>query len=199
MEQAFDQCQQFEERRLRFIREVLLDMKHHLNLTEDQRSEERLTGWEPTDELTRCTLTPHPFSSQLNDGVQRARTHGHIRQPTGRSEVVLQHPRPGHAHELAPLWGREIPKGSILVTWISSGLCKWAPQTIINIFWHRSITRTLLITSQRKKGQRRAVMESRWLMLWREWITIQQETSKGEAPHAYSYWGGICRVSLRWW
>lgn len=38
MEQVFDQCQQFEEKRLRFIREVLLDVKHHLNLTEDQRS-----------------------------------------------------------------------------------------------------------------------------------------------------------------
>lgn len=37
MEQVFDQCQQFEEKRLHFIREVLLDMKHHLNLTENQR------------------------------------------------------------------------------------------------------------------------------------------------------------------
>lgn len=44
MEQVFEQCQQFEDKRLRFIREVLLDVKHHLNLTEDQRSEERLAG-----------------------------------------------------------------------------------------------------------------------------------------------------------
>ncbi|CAG11836.1 unnamed protein product, partial [Tetraodon nigroviridis] len=36
MEQVFDQCQQFEEKRLHFLREVLLDLKHHLNLTEDQ-------------------------------------------------------------------------------------------------------------------------------------------------------------------
>ncbi|XP_011615525.1 protein kinase C and casein kinase substrate in neurons protein 1 isoform X1 [Takifugu rubripes] len=36
MEQVFDQCQQFEEKRLHFFREVLLDVKHHLNLTEDQ-------------------------------------------------------------------------------------------------------------------------------------------------------------------
>ncbi len=39
MEQAFDQCQQFEEKRLSFLREVLLDVKRHLNLTEDQRFE----------------------------------------------------------------------------------------------------------------------------------------------------------------
>lgn len=44
MEQVFEQCQQFEEKRLHFIREVLLDVKHHLNLTEDQRFEERLTA-----------------------------------------------------------------------------------------------------------------------------------------------------------
>ncbi|XP_044027555.1 protein kinase C and casein kinase substrate in neurons protein 1 [Siniperca chuatsi] len=36
MGQVFDQCQQFEEKRLSFLREVLLDIKRHLNLTEDQ-------------------------------------------------------------------------------------------------------------------------------------------------------------------
>ncbi|KAG7226766.1 hypothetical protein INR49_014115 [Caranx melampygus] len=36
MEQVFDQCQQFEEKRLSFLREVLLDVKCHLNLTENQ-------------------------------------------------------------------------------------------------------------------------------------------------------------------
>ncbi|XP_045884433.1 protein kinase C and casein kinase substrate in neurons protein 1 [Micropterus dolomieu] len=36
MEQVFAQCQQFEEKRLSFLREVLLDVKCHLNLTEDQ-------------------------------------------------------------------------------------------------------------------------------------------------------------------
>nr|XP_046238984.1 protein kinase C and casein kinase substrate in neurons protein 1 [Scatophagus argus]XP_046238985.1 protein kinase C and casein kinase substrate in neurons protein 1 [Scatophagus argus]XP_046238986.1 protein kinase C and casein kinase substrate in neurons protein 1 [Scatophagus argus]XP_046238987.1 protein kinase C and casein kinase substrate in neurons protein 1 [Scatophagus argus] len=36
MAQVFDQCQQFEEKRLSFLREVLLDVKRHLNLTEDQ-------------------------------------------------------------------------------------------------------------------------------------------------------------------
>lgn len=39
MEQVFDQCQQFEEKRLSFLREVLLDIKRHLNLTENQRFE----------------------------------------------------------------------------------------------------------------------------------------------------------------
>lgn len=37
MEQVFEQCQQFEEKRLNFLREVLLDVKRHLNLTENQR------------------------------------------------------------------------------------------------------------------------------------------------------------------
>nr|XP_020463750.1 protein kinase C and casein kinase substrate in neurons protein 1-like isoform X2 [Monopterus albus] len=36
MEHVFDQCQQFEEKRLSFLREVLLDVKRHLNLTENQ-------------------------------------------------------------------------------------------------------------------------------------------------------------------
>ncbi|CAL1609113.1 unnamed protein product [Knipowitschia caucasica] len=36
MEQVFGQCQQFEEKRLAFLREVLLDVKRHLNLTENQ-------------------------------------------------------------------------------------------------------------------------------------------------------------------
>lgn len=36
MELVFDQCQQFEQKRLSFLREVLLDVKRHLNLTENQ-------------------------------------------------------------------------------------------------------------------------------------------------------------------
>uniref|UniRef100_A0A8C6Z2G4 Protein kinase C and casein kinase substrate in neurons 1 n=1 Tax=Nothoprocta perdicaria TaxID=30464 RepID=A0A8C6Z2G4_NOTPE len=34
MEQVFEQCQQFEEKRLNFLKEVLLDIKRHLNLAE---------------------------------------------------------------------------------------------------------------------------------------------------------------------
>uniref|UniRef100_A0A667FX82 Protein kinase C and casein kinase substrate in neurons 1 n=1 Tax=Lynx canadensis TaxID=61383 RepID=A0A667FX82_LYNCA len=34
MEQVFEQCQQFEEKRLVFLKEVLLDIKRHLNLAE---------------------------------------------------------------------------------------------------------------------------------------------------------------------
>uniref|UniRef100_A0A665THF9 Protein kinase C and casein kinase substrate in neurons 1b n=1 Tax=Echeneis naucrates TaxID=173247 RepID=A0A665THF9_ECHNA len=37
MEQVFTQCQQFEEKRLSFLREVLLDVKCHLNLTDNER------------------------------------------------------------------------------------------------------------------------------------------------------------------
>lgn len=36
MEQVFSQCQQFEEKRLGFLRAMLLDVKRHLNLTENQ-------------------------------------------------------------------------------------------------------------------------------------------------------------------
>uniref|UniRef100_A0A673JA22 Protein kinase C and casein kinase substrate in neurons 1b n=1 Tax=Sinocyclocheilus rhinocerous TaxID=307959 RepID=A0A673JA22_9TELE len=36
MEVVFEQCQQFEEKRLNFLREVFLDIKRHLNLTESQ-------------------------------------------------------------------------------------------------------------------------------------------------------------------
>ncbi|NWS77627.1 PACN1 protein, partial [Crotophaga sulcirostris] len=35
MEQVFEQCQQFEEKRLNFLKEVLLDIKRHLNLAEN--------------------------------------------------------------------------------------------------------------------------------------------------------------------
>uniref|UniRef100_A0A2K5QAG8 Protein kinase C and casein kinase substrate in neurons protein 1 n=1 Tax=Cebus imitator TaxID=2715852 RepID=A0A2K5QAG8_CEBIM len=35
MEQVFEQCQQFEEKRLVFLKEVLLDVKRHLNLAEN--------------------------------------------------------------------------------------------------------------------------------------------------------------------
>lgn len=37
MEQVFEQCQQFEEKRLNFLKEVLLDIKRHLNLAESSR------------------------------------------------------------------------------------------------------------------------------------------------------------------
>lgn len=40
MEQVFDQCQQHEVKRLTFLKEALLDIKRHLNLTENQRSVE---------------------------------------------------------------------------------------------------------------------------------------------------------------
>uniref|UniRef100_A0A3P8YVD4 Uncharacterized protein n=1 Tax=Esox lucius TaxID=8010 RepID=A0A3P8YVD4_ESOLU len=36
MEQVFDQCQQHEVKRLTFLKEILLDIKRHLNLTENQ-------------------------------------------------------------------------------------------------------------------------------------------------------------------
>uniref|UniRef100_A0A9J7XLL1 Protein kinase C and casein kinase substrate in neurons 1a n=1 Tax=Cyprinus carpio carpio TaxID=630221 RepID=A0A9J7XLL1_CYPCA len=38
MDLVFDQCQQHEVKRLTFLKEVLLDIKRHLNLTENQKS-----------------------------------------------------------------------------------------------------------------------------------------------------------------
>ncbi|XP_071349197.1 protein kinase C and casein kinase substrate in neurons protein 1 [Trachinotus anak] len=67
MEQVFDQCQQFEEKRLSFLKEVLLDVKCHLNLTENQsyvtvyRDLERtITSASPQDDLKWFSNTHGP-------------------------------------------------------------------------------------------------------------------------------------------
>ncbi|TSM36119.1 Protein kinase C and casein kinase substrate in neurons protein 1 [Bagarius yarrelli] len=58
MELVFEQCQQFEEKRLAFFREVLLDIKRHINLTENQRYarvysdlEQTITSASPQEDL----------------------------------------------------------------------------------------------------------------------------------------------------
>jgi len=51
MEQVFDQCQQHEVKRLTFLKEVLLDIKRHLNLTENQKSVET------TQPVCLCSFT----------------------------------------------------------------------------------------------------------------------------------------------
>ncbi|KAM3878551.1 protein kinase C and casein kinase substrate in neurons protein 1 [Diretmus argenteus] len=67
MEQVFDQCQQFEERRLSFLREVLLDVKRHLNLTENQSYatvykdlERTITSASPQEDLKWFSNTHGP-------------------------------------------------------------------------------------------------------------------------------------------
>ncbi|XP_008277838.1 protein kinase C and casein kinase substrate in neurons protein 1 [Stegastes partitus] len=67
MEQVFEQCQQFEEKRLSFLREVLLDVKRHLNLTENQsyttvyRDLERtITSASPQEDLKWFSNTHGP-------------------------------------------------------------------------------------------------------------------------------------------
>uniref|UniRef100_A0A8C3A3L6 Protein kinase C and casein kinase substrate in neurons 1b n=1 Tax=Cyclopterus lumpus TaxID=8103 RepID=A0A8C3A3L6_CYCLU len=67
MEQVFDQCQQFEEKRLSFLREVLLDVKRHLNLTEDQsyatvyrELERTITSSSPQEDLKWFSNTHGP-------------------------------------------------------------------------------------------------------------------------------------------
>ncbi|KAM4583370.1 protein kinase C and casein kinase substrate in neurons protein 1 isoform 2-T4 [Fundulus diaphanus] len=58
MDQVFSQCQQFEEKRLAFLKEVLLDVKRHLNLTEKQNYvtvyrdlEQAITSASPEEDL----------------------------------------------------------------------------------------------------------------------------------------------------
>lgn len=103
MEQQFEQCQNFEERRLLFAREVLLDIKRHLNLTENQRFEtsewaDTMRQWSP---VSLANALKSMLSSQLFRGVPRAGANHHIGKCTGGSELVQQQSRPGHAHELA--------------------------------------------------------------------------------------------------
>lgn len=99
MEQVFDQCQQFEEKRLSFLREMLMDIKRHLNLTENQR-------WVRVcvpPEVRRSNHLFPPVCSQLRHDIQRSGTNRHLSLPSGRPEVVQQRPRPWHAHELAKI------------------------------------------------------------------------------------------------
>ncbi|KAK5872074.1 hypothetical protein PBY51_012806 [Eleginops maclovinus] len=66
MELVFDQSQQFEEKRLSFLREVLLDVKRHLNLTEDQ-------SYAAVYAELECTITS---SSPQEDLKWFSNTHG---------------------------------------------------------------------------------------------------------------------------
>ncbi|KAL3058225.1 protein kinase C and casein kinase substrate in neurons protein 1 [Trematomus bernacchii] len=67
MELVFDQSQQFEEKRLSFLREVLLDVKRHLNLTEDEsyaavyeELERTITSSSPQEDLKWFSNTHGP-------------------------------------------------------------------------------------------------------------------------------------------
>ncbi|TEA42313.1 hypothetical protein DBR06_SOUSAS1810084, partial [Sousa chinensis] len=67
MEQVFEQCQQFEERRLVFLKEVLLDIKRHLNLAENssyvqvyRELEQAIRGADAQDDLRWFRSTSGP-------------------------------------------------------------------------------------------------------------------------------------------
>ncbi|XP_008319169.1 protein kinase C and casein kinase substrate in neurons protein 1 isoform X1 [Cynoglossus semilaevis] len=67
MKQVFAQCQHFEDKRLSFLREVLLDVKHHLNLAENQsystvyaELERTITSASPQEDLKWFSLTHGP-------------------------------------------------------------------------------------------------------------------------------------------
>ena len=69
MEQVFEQCQQFEEKRLSFLRDVLLGVKHHINLTENQRF-----GMFEAVNMMRQRSTNHYTSSKFFLSVHRYAT-----------------------------------------------------------------------------------------------------------------------------
>ncbi|XP_015414160.1 PREDICTED: protein kinase C and casein kinase substrate in neurons protein 1 [Myotis davidii] len=67
MEQVFEQCQQFEEKRLVFLKEVLLDIKRHLNLAENssyvhvyRELEQVIRGADAQDDLRWFRSTSGP-------------------------------------------------------------------------------------------------------------------------------------------
>ncbi|KAJ1068524.1 hypothetical protein K5549_005220 [Capra hircus] len=67
MEQVFEQCQQFEEKRLVFLKEVLLDIKRHLNLAESssyiqvyRELEQAIRGADAQDDLRWFRSTSGP-------------------------------------------------------------------------------------------------------------------------------------------
>ncbi|CAD7677723.1 unnamed protein product [Nyctereutes procyonoides] len=67
MEQVFEQCQQFEEKRLVFLKEVLLDIKRHLNLAENssyvhvyRELEQAIRGADAQDDLRWFRSTSGP-------------------------------------------------------------------------------------------------------------------------------------------
>uniref|UniRef100_A0A8C7SYG5 Protein kinase C and casein kinase substrate in neurons 1 n=1 Tax=Oncorhynchus mykiss TaxID=8022 RepID=A0A8C7SYG5_ONCMY len=63
MEQVFDQCQQHEVKRLTFLKEILLDIKRHLNLTENQRSVTGVILYRPIH------TTAHPLLHNLHQPI----------------------------------------------------------------------------------------------------------------------------------
>ncbi|KFO23141.1 Protein kinase C and casein kinase substrate in neurons protein 1 [Fukomys damarensis] len=62
MEQVFEQCQQFEEKRLVFLKEVLLDVKRHLNLAENssRELEQAIRGADAQEDLRWFRSTSGP-------------------------------------------------------------------------------------------------------------------------------------------
>lgn len=53
MEQVFEQWQQFEDKRIRFFREVLLEVKQHLDLSTNHRQD---TRWLQIDSLATLVV-----------------------------------------------------------------------------------------------------------------------------------------------
>ena len=92
MEQVFEQCQQFEEKRLVFLKEVLLDIKRHLNLAESssyvqvyRELEQAIRGADAQDDLRWFRSTSGPgmpmnwpqFEVRMcGDGVEGSQTAG---------------------------------------------------------------------------------------------------------------------------
>ncbi|KAG7266826.1 hypothetical protein CRUP_026244 [Coryphaenoides rupestris] len=89
MEQVFDQCQQHEVKRLTFLKEALLDIKRHLNLTENQSNNhgpEMHMNWPAFEEYNPDAANAPP-KKKKPDGAPPTPSTDHVAPPGDRSSV----------------------------------------------------------------------------------------------------------------
>ncbi|KFQ45775.1 Protein kinase C and casein kinase substrate in neurons protein 1 [Nestor notabilis] len=94
MEQVFEQCQQFEEKRLNFLKEVLLDIKRHLNLAESSSYANVYRELEQTIRLSDAQEDLRWFRSTSGPGMPMNWPQFEVRLGT---PAVLAAPRGGRA------------------------------------------------------------------------------------------------------
>ncbi|NXD16508.1 PACN1 protein, partial [Nothocercus nigrocapillus] len=110
MEQVFEQCQQFEEKRLNFLKEVLLDIKRHLNLAESSSYASVYRELEQTIRLADAQEDLRWFRSTSGPGMpmnwpqfERAPALGGER----RSPIPPPFPRSVSSHERGQTYSAE--------------------------------------------------------------------------------------------
>ncbi|NWI70086.1 PACN1 protein, partial [Todus mexicanus] len=96
MEQVFEQCQQFEEKRLNFLKEVLLDIKRHLNLAESSSYANVYRELEQTIRIADAQEDLRWFRSTSGPGMPMNWPQFEVRR-LGTPAEVLVAPRGGRA------------------------------------------------------------------------------------------------------